>query len=96
MKFEIQSKILADNIKLAIQFNAYAVHIDEDAVIFSALREIRMPVVYKERNRKYNIKFNTFRWQKVRNFVMDLPDQQVTVDLHADRISIQCDALFVV
>lgn len=96
MKFLVNSKILAEHIKLAVQFNSYRVNVTNATIVFSALREISMPVQFIGEYPSLDIKFNTFRWQKVRNFVMDLPEQRLTVELLEDRIMISCEALFVV
>lgn len=96
MKFIINSRVLAEHIKLAVQFHSMRVQVTEDSILFTALRGIEMKVEFVEPQPSFDIKFNTFRWQKIRNFCMDLPEQPVTVDLWEDRISIQCEALFVV
>jgi hypothetical protein len=96
MKFLINSKVLVEHIKLAVQFKAFRIQVRGDSIIFSALREIEMPVAFVVHHDTFDIKFSTFRWQKIRNFVMDLPDQPLTVELWDDRISISCDALFAV
>lgn len=97
MKFLINSKVLVEHIKMAVQFNSYRVQVCGDSIVFAALREIEMAVEFVVHPPDtFDIKFNTFRWQKIRNFVMDLPDQPLTVELFEDRISISCEALFVV
>lgn len=97
MKFIINSKVLFEYCKMAIQFRASRVQVGTDCIVFPALREISMPVEFKEITwNEFDIKFNPFRWEKVKNFLHDLPDQQVTVQLYEDRICILCEALFVV
>lgn len=97
MKFLINSKVLAEHIKLAVQFNSYRVQVRGGAILFVALREIEMAVVFiVHPPDAFDVKFNTFRWQKIRNFVMDLPEQPLTVELIDDRITISCEALFAV
>lgn len=96
MKFSINSKVLAEHVKLAVQFKAQRVMYNDNAIVFTALREIRMPVRLTATVEDLDIKFNQFRWMKVRDFATDLQDQELTVQLLDDRIMIHCEALFVV
>jgi hypothetical protein len=95
MKFLVSSKYLMEQIKLAVQFKASRVVANNDIITFDALREINMKVHVLE-TEDIDIQFNTIRWQKVRNFLTDISEQPVTVELYEDRIIIRCDAVFVV
>lgn len=97
MKFIVSSKNLFEIIKLAIQFKAKRITVSGNSLLFSALREISLDVhfiIHPYDN--YVLSFNQFRWQKVLNFLLDLPEQPITINLHEDRIFIACEALFVV
>lgn len=96
MKFLINSKLLAEHVKLAVQFKAQRVMYNDNHIVFTALREIRMPIRLTATDVDLDIKFNQFRWMKVRDFATDLQDQELTVQLLEDRIMIHCEALFVV
>lgn len=96
MKFLINSKTLLDFIKLALQYKSSRVRAGVDQLTFNALREISMPVEFIVHHDTFDIVFNQFRWQKVQRFLMDIPEQPVTVELYEDRIMISCEAVFVV
>lgn len=96
MKFLVNSRVFFEHIKLAIQFNAYQITVTDASIIFSALRQIELNVTFVEPPQSFDIKFNRFRWIRIRDFIEGLPEQPLTVRLLEDRIDIRCDALFVV
>lgn len=87
---------MLEYIRMAIQFKASRIHVRENSIIFEALREIAMPVHFLTHHDTYDIHFNQFRWFKIRDFIMNLQEQPLTVELLDDIINISCEACFVV
>lgn len=95
-KIIVSSKNLHDLIRKAIAYEAGFVLISDSKLIFQCGNEVMAMEVILLSKFVYHHEFNVKQWIHVMLFLHGLPNQPITVEFEADKISIHCVKQFLI